>query len=665
MTSQHDGRTEAASTREARPWRRAALLVAAGVVAAALAAPASAQYRQDGGRALDANPRAGSGGRNDEPGSNAGTGPGRSPLVTGNQIVTGNVTAGRQFRDRVGYTDPSEFRDITSSSFSSDRFVRDSAGVPQRVGGIPTQIDLSQPQAYYGSERVAPPPPGYIPAGSGTGSYVATAGAFVNDLRNRTLNLGLESTARPAELILSTFDHTNQPALLTASPLQGVRVWDTGQNISNLLITGTTGQLRPLEGPMDRFGSDPNSILRMRDELNRLAGGEQGQGQGQDQGHGPGQGAGQQGGLVKPLDTSLGAPNNGNNGNTGAGGNVPGQNQGNAIPANGLSTPIGANVIGGESGQTNQSLRNRLVLAPADKQTPQLADLRRQYEQRHGAGTDVEANREFNLEVRTKREGEAKAKAQAAQPGQESGRRQGGGTGARRGQAGADTSKPGATEPSPSPAPAPAPAPTPAEENAPSTAPETKPAEAAKTPIAIDVPAGPVRINSLADRVQAKGLRDLLTSAEDLMRQEKYAAALDKYNTALEVAPNNALLRVGRAHAELAASYYRRAEADLRDALAQAPEVAEAQFDLKGLIGADRLQVIVKDLKDLVDTDKTQPRPLLLLAYIAYHTENPEQVSTYLEAAQQRVQGDDALIKAWKQAWNLPKSRGAAQDLNK
>ena len=174
-----------------------------------------------------------------------------------------------------------------------------------------------------------------------------------------------------------------------------------------------------------------------------------------------------------------------------------------------------------------------------------------------------------------------------------------------------------------------------------------------------------MRINSLADRVQAKGLRDLLTSAEDLMRQEKYAAALDKYNTALEVAPNNALLRVGRAHAELAASYYRRAEADLRDALAQAPEVAEAQFDLKGLIGADRLQVIVKDLKDLVDTDKTQPRPLLLLAYIAYHTENPEQASTYLEAAQQRVQGDDALIKAWKQAWNLPKSRGAAQDLNK
>src|SRR5206468_11767001 len=95
MTSQHDGRTEAASTREARPWRRAALLVAAGVVAAALAAPASPQYRQDGGRALDANPRAGSRGRNDQPGPQPGAGPRPTPLGTGNQILRVTVTARR------------------------------------------------------------------------------------------------------------------------------------------------------------------------------------------------------------------------------------------------------------------------------------------------------------------------------------------------------------------------------------------------------------------------------------------------------------------------------------------------------------------------------------------------------------------------------------------
>src|SRR5687768_10575208 len=88
-----------------RHWRGAAVLVAAGLVSAALSAPASAQVRQEGaGRGLDANPRAGSAGRNDDGRV------GRGPLVTGNQIVTGNVTAGRQFRGPVGYSDPGEFR---------------------------------------------------------------------------------------------------------------------------------------------------------------------------------------------------------------------------------------------------------------------------------------------------------------------------------------------------------------------------------------------------------------------------------------------------------------------------------------------------------------------------------------------------------------------------
>src|SRR5689334_19408617 len=100
------------TTPDVRPWRRAALLVAAGLVSVALANPASAQYRQDNGRALDANPRAGSGGQNDG-GSPAGR---NNPLVTGNQIITGNVTAGRQFRGPVGYSDPSEFRGPTSSA---------------------------------------------------------------------------------------------------------------------------------------------------------------------------------------------------------------------------------------------------------------------------------------------------------------------------------------------------------------------------------------------------------------------------------------------------------------------------------------------------------------------------------------------------------------------
>src|SRR5206468_10725525 len=110
----------------ATTWRRMRGVAAAAMVSAALASPTFAQYRQENGRALDANPRAGSGGQNDAPNQ----GLGRGPLVTGNQIVTGNVTGGRQFRDVTLYSDPSEFRDITAGRFTTDRFIRQSAGVP-------------------------------------------------------------------------------------------------------------------------------------------------------------------------------------------------------------------------------------------------------------------------------------------------------------------------------------------------------------------------------------------------------------------------------------------------------------------------------------------------------------------------------------------------------
>jgi hypothetical protein len=666
------------------------LALAAGLVSTALAAPAYAQYHQDNGRALDANPRAGSGGRNDDTGSSTASNP-RGPLVTGNQIVTGNVTGGRHFRGFTPYSDPTEFRGITGSRFVSDRFIRDSAGVPRSVGGVSTQIDLSRPQAFYGSQRATPPAPGYVPV-SGTGTYIVSNPSAINtDLRAQTLNLGLSSTARPGELVLPTIDQTNRQTLLSASPLYGVRVWDVGTNPNSFLLqNGSPAHydppglpmqpLRPGESALDRFRAD-QSVLQMRDELNRTVDnpgaaeqpGQQGKGQGQGQG-------GQQSGLVQPLNTgALGAETASGRGNAaGTLGETSGQNQaqgqgqGVALRPGALSTQLGTDTVGGESGLTGQGIQHRLRLAPADKQTPKLAELRRQFERRHGAeASDVEVNRQFNLEMRVKAEAD---KAAQANP-QDAARRGPGGVGARgsagRGAAGApdvpgaaglpgskgtdvpSSPKPGAvlpgtvlpgTEPGPGTAPG-LPGPTPAPDGSPAAA-----LDDAKAPVE------PVKVGSIADDVQAKGLRDLLKSAEDLMRQEKYAAALDKYNTAQDVAPNNPLIGVGRAHAELAASYYRRAETDLRDAVTRAPHLAEAQFDLKSLIGPDRLQVIVKDLKDLADSDKTQARPLLLLGYIAYNTGNQAQAVTYLDAAQKRTQGDDALLKAWRGSWTLPKS---------
>jgi hypothetical protein len=90
-------------------WLRGWTLTCAAVgVAICLIEPAAAQQRAGGdGHALDANLRSGSGGRN--------TAEGQIDYRRRNNIITGNVSGGRAFRDQVDYFAPNEFQDQLGS----------------------------------------------------------------------------------------------------------------------------------------------------------------------------------------------------------------------------------------------------------------------------------------------------------------------------------------------------------------------------------------------------------------------------------------------------------------------------------------------------------------------------------------------------------------------
>jgi tetratricopeptide (TPR) repeat protein len=604
-------------------WRRAAVIVAVGLLATAGAA--SAQTRREDGRALDANSRVGSGGRNESAPNAMGNG-----QVGGNQIITGNVTAGRQFRGVVPYTDPGSFRGLTSGSFSSDRFVRQSAGVPTRFGN---DVDLTRPSTYYGSGRAVPPPVGYLPTAGATGGYVGTDQPGAPNMGlTRSYSPTIEPTFRSSELIMPAQDAANQESVLSASPLYGVRVWRAGESPNDFLAGRREGQSQGQQSGApdrgDRFRADPNSIQRMRDELNRAGQGNDNDPTGQsDQGGQGGNSAGQPTGvqgLQRPLDTSINAAVNGSREQQAGAGSVA---------AGPLNATVGTGAIQ-SSVTTGQSIQRRLVISP-EKQTPQLARLRRAYERQQGGNpTDVEAARQFNRELLAQRSRPAQGNDQ---PGAQGGQVPPGG---REG-----TAAPPAQRDVKVPA-------TPDQPAAPQDLAPAAPEGGAAQPQAPETK--PEKIDSIAEGVQAKGLRDVLASAENFMHEKKFSAALQQYDVAQQVAPNNALITMGRANAELAASYYRRAETSLRDAVGRAPELVVAQFDLRSLIGDERLQVLVRDLKDLAQNDPKQPRPMLLLAYVAYNTGNEAQAGEYLSAAEQRTGGEDALLQAWRRNWKLP-----------
>jgi tetratricopeptide (TPR) repeat protein len=164
----------------------------------------------------------------------------------------------------------------------------------------------------------------------------------------------------------------------------------------------------------------------------------------------------------------------------------------------------------------------------------------------------------------------------------------------------------------------------------------------------------PIKVDSLAAGVTGKGLADLLSDAEAKMRDGKFAAAIDRYDAAEQVAPNNPLIALGRANAELGAGYYSRAEAHLRDAFTADRALLVGQYNLENFLGEERLQFLVKDLKEIANREKTEARPVFLLAYVAYNTGNERMAAGYLDLAEKREGGKDPLYPLIRKHWSLP-----------
>jgi tetratricopeptide (TPR) repeat protein len=168
----------------------------------------------------------------------------------------------------------------------------------------------------------------------------------------------------------------------------------------------------------------------------------------------------------------------------------------------------------------------------------------------------------------------------------------------------------------------------------------------------------PFVITSLAAGIKAKGLADLLTTAENQMRQGKFSSALDTYDQARQVAPNNPFAVLGRAFAELGEASYGRAETDLRRSfMAESGAVLLGQYDLRGFLGEDRLKFVVKDLKEINGKEKNE-RSAFLLAYIAHNVGDDESAANLLDEADQRAGGNDPVIQLMRQNWQL-KNPGA------
>lgn len=602
---------------------RHVILAAALAAAAMFAAPAFGQVRanQDG-HANDASNQVGSGGYNLSSGRGGG--------ITPNQIIYGNVTGGLAFqgpheRDPRAFTGP-------SSSIASN-FIRGTTGVPQSYA--PSSV-VSAPQPFYGENRAVAPPIGTERLGISTGNnYIGTSFLSQNPytlrsdinsaLAVQTQRLG-ESTVLGSQNGLAVTDAAqlnlngpleaqNQAQIYTGSPLYGVRGLGGAPGADDSMPLYGPPSLAP--GGTDRFRVGNSDIQRMRSELNNSP--------------------------AQQLPNGFNSQNPDNNPNAQQGSSLDSQqnlsqppegpsNNGTQTPANNSSLN-NSNLNGGVN--TQQGLQTRLTVIPARQQSATyrvLSDRLKRYESPQLQ--QIQASAQVRNQIAAR---QAKAAAGGGGPTSRpsSGLRQG------------MMFQPGS---------------------------DLQPGTSLGNPPAVATPPNlaPVRVSSLADGVSAKGLHDLLASAEDLMRQDKFQSAIDKYNTAEEVAPNNGLIALGRANAELGAGYYNQASTELHQLFASDPALLMGQYELKNWMSSDRVEFINKELTGLAASDTKQETPVFLLAYLAYNTGQEAKAAEYLKEARQRSDGKDPVLDQLEARWRLPQPADpsldktpAAPDLNK
>ena len=141
------------------------------------------------------------------------------------------------------------------------------------------------------------------------------------------------------------------------------------------------------------------------------------------------------------------------------------------------------------------------------------------------------------------------------------------------------------------------------------------------------------------------------------MKQGKFSSAVDQYDQAEQVAPNDPFVWLGRANAELGTTSYGLAEQHLRRAFLSDQALMMARYDLSALIGNGRLQYLIKDLKDIALANPSE--------YICYNTNKDRAAANYLNLAAKREGKPDPLFKLLQQRWDLPDVTGDDSELNK
>lgn len=150
-------------------------------------------------------------------------------------------------------------------------------------------------------------------------------------------------------------------------------------------------------------------------------------------------------------------------------------------------------------------------------------------------------------------------------------------------------------------------------------------------------------------------VNQLMLKAEREIVAGKFLDAEQTYRQALGWSPGYPLARIGLVHAQIGAGMIRSAELNLRAALSENPILIAVQYQASLLPNPDRLRWVRSQLDNMMQGDPGS-RPLVLLAYLGYQSNEPELTRYALDMAQ-ADKPRDPLILLLRRMW-LPTAMG-------
>jgi hypothetical protein len=158
------------------------------------------------------------------------------------------------------------------------------------------------------------------------------------------------------------------------------------------------------------------------------------------------------------------------------------------------------------------------------------------------------------------------------------------------------------------------------------------------------------RIDHLAGASTDDRFNELLSEAEKMLRNGEYFLAERRFNRALRFVPGHPLASAGMGHAQLGAGVYLASALTLRNLLRDHPELIDAKYQAALLPNDSRIDQAVSTLKQRVGSAKQVDDAGFLLAYIGHQRSDKELVKFGLEAME-KTAPDDPLLPALRAVW--------------